>query len=563
MKMRNLKTLLVIILAVFVASCGSLKMPDPYHVNPNPLVNKGGKVSFSVKDTIPPKGFPKKEIVKLEPYLKYEGGSLNLKPMILKGEKAEGEGTVVNYKAGAPITYADVFDYKPEMQVSELWVKVTSLKGGNQTPIADVKIAVGIIVTSTRVGHGENVQLAAHMYEKETILNTKANLYFDYNMSNLNTSLKLNKDNKKEMDSLMSFIELGWKIKDINIEAWASPEGELSLNQELSDERGMTAKKYIAKQVAKISKSKDEKTINVSAKGADYDGFMKALNASNIEDKNKISNVIKSQVNKSEREQQIRNMTVIYKEVEDMLSVLRRSEITVNCFEPKRTDAQIASLSTTYPDSLSVPELLYAATLTDDINTQLAIYKSTIKIEDQCWRAYNNAAAIDIKLGNADEAAQYLEKANSIKASQAEVENNMGVLAAWNKDYDAAKAHYSAAQAAGIDVNYNMGVVKMIEGDYAGAESAFGTKKCDYNLALAQLENGKVAEATKTLDCAEKTGEVYYLLAIIGARTNNTNMVIDNLKNAVDAVPSYKKVAKEDREFLNFANNSDFLSIVK
>jgi len=561
--MRNFKTLLVILLAVFVASCGSLKMPDPYHVTPNPLVNKGGKVTFTVNDTIPPKGFPKKAVVKLEPYLKYEGGSLSLKPMMLKGESAEGDGTVINAKMGAPITYTDVFDYKPEMQVSELWVKVTSFKGTEGTVIADVKIADGIVITSSRVGHGENVQLAAHMYEKETIITTAAKLYFEYNKSNYSSSLKLNKDSKKDLDSLKEFIGKGWKIKDININAWASPEGELTLNQELSDERGATAKKYIKNQVKRITKSKEEVTINVVAKGADYDGFMNTLNSSDIKDKNKISNVIKSQANKSEREQQIRNMTVIYKEVEDMLSVLRRSEISVNCYEPKRTDEEIARMSTSAPDSLSVKELLYAATMTQDLNVQLSIYKATIKNNDQCWRAYNNAAAVDIKLGNTDEAAQYLEKANTLKAGQGEVENNMGVLAAWNKDYEAAKTHYDAASSKGVDVTYNMGVVKMVNGDYQGAEKAFATKTCDYNLALAQLENGKTADATKTLDCAQKSGEAYYLLAVIGARTNNTTMVIDNLRNAIDAVPAYKAEAAKDKEFANFTSNTDFQSLIK
>jgi len=561
--MRNFKTLLVILLAVFVASCGSLKMPDPYHVTPNPLVNKGGKVTFTVNDTIPPKGFPKKAVVKLEPYLKYDGGSLSLKPMMLKGESAEGDGTVINAKMGGPITYTDVFDYKPEMQVSELWVKVSSIAKGEATVIADVKIAEGIVITSTRVGHGENVQLAAHMYEKETIITTAAKLYFEYNKSNYSTALKLNKDSKKDLDSLNDFIGQGWKIKNININAWASPEGELTLNQELSDERGATAKKYITKQVKRITKTKEDITVNVSAKGADYNGFMSALNSSNIEDKNKISNVIKSQANKSEREQQIRNMTVIYKEVEDMLSVLRRSSISVSCYEPKKTDEEIATYATSNPDTLSVKELLYAATLTTDLNTQLSIYKSAIKLHDQCWRAYNNAAAVDIKLGNTEEAAQYLEKANTLKAGQGEVENNMGVLAAWNKDYDAANTHYGAASSKGVDVTYNMGVIKMVNGDYQGAEKAFSTKKCDYNLALAQLENGKTADATKTLDCSQKSGEAYYLLAIIGARTNNTTMVIDNIKNAIDAVPAYKAEAAKDMEFKNFTSNSDFQSLVK
>ncbi len=560
--MQNFKTLLIVVLALVVASCGSLKLPDPYHVNPNPLVNKGGKVSFTVKDTIPAKAFPKKEIVKLEPYLKYEGGQLNLKPMTLKGEKAIGDGTVVNFKTGGSFTYSETFDYKPEMQVSELWVKATSLKGGKETVLADVKISEGTIVTGSRVGHGENVQMLPHAYQKEVIANKTGKIYFEYNKSNYNSALKLNKDSQALMDSLKKFMSNGWTVKDITINAWASPEGELTLNQELSDERGATAKKFFEGEVKKM-KLQNLPAPTVTAKGADYDGFMSALNASTIEDKGKIENVIKSQANKADREQQIRNMTVIYKEVEDMLSVLRRADFSINSIEPKRTDAEIADLSVKDPQTLSLQELLYSATLTEDLNTQLSIYKAAIQKNDQCVVAYNNAGAIDIKLGNLEEASKLLEKAASIKANNPQVQNNLGVIAAYNKDYPKAKTYYNNAKSGGVDVSYNMGVIQMIEGDYAAAEQSFASKKCDYNLGLAQLQNGKTAEATKTLDCAPKTGEVYYLLAIVGARTNNTSMVIDNLRLAIQAVPGYKSEAKMDKEFRNFQNNTDFQNLIK
>jgi tetratricopeptide (TPR) repeat protein len=560
--MQNFKTLLIVVLALVVASCGSLKLPDPYHVNPNPLVNKGGKVSFTVKDTIPAKAFPKKEIVKLEPYLKYEGGQLNLKPMTLKGEKAIGDGTVVNFKTGGSFTYSETFDYKPEMQVSELWVKATSLKGGKETVLADVKISEGTIVTGSRVGHGENVQMLPHAYQKEVIANKTGKIYFEYNKSNYNSALKLNKDSQALMDSLKKFMSNGWTVKDITINAWASPEGELTLNQELSDERGATAKKFFEGEVKKM-KLQNLPAPTVTAKGADYDGFMAALNASTIEDKGKIENVIKSQANKADREQQIRNMTIIYKEVEDMLSVLRRADFSINSYEPRRTDAEIAELSVKDPQTLSLQELLYAATLTEDLNTQLSIYKAAIQKNDQCVVAYNNAGAIDIKLGNLEEASKLLEKAASIKANNPQVQNNLGVIAAYNKDYPKAKTYYNNAKSGGVDVSYNMGVIQMIEGDYAAAEQSFASKKCDYNLGLAQLQNGKTAEATKTLDCAPKTGEVYYLLAIVGARTNNTSMVIDNLRLAIQAVPGYKSEAKMDKEFRNFQNNADFQNLIK
>lgn len=558
--MRNLKSILVVMLALFVVGCGSLKLPNPFHVNPSPLVNNGGKVSFTIQDTMQAKSFPKKMVAKLQPYMKYGTETLNLKPMMLKGEKAEGEGTVIGWKTTTPLTYNATFDYKPEMEVSELWVKVYTIAKGEETEVADVKIADGIIITSSRVGQSEIVAFAPDGYEKETIISKSENIYFGYQKSNLNTGLKLNKDNKENLNALEDFFAQGWKVKSIAVDAWASPEGEQTLNQKLSDERAATAKKYVEKK-AKANKIEDEITYNVAAKGADYDGFMTALNASSVEDKNKIANVIKSQATKSQREQQIRNMTVIYKEVEEMLSVLRRSEITISLYEPKLTDAQIAEFALTNPDTLKMNELLYAATMTEDLNTKLNIYKSAIQKNEKCWRAYNNAAAVDMKLGNTDEAAKFLDKANSLKANQGEVENNLGVLAAWNKDYEAAEKHYN--NASGVNTSYNMGIVKMIKGDYSGAESALADPKCTYNLALAQLSNNKTDEAIKTLDCAEKTGEVYYLYAIIGARTNNTNMLYDNLKKAIKEVPSYKEEAKKDLEFYNFRSTAEFQGIVK
>jgi tetratricopeptide (TPR) repeat protein len=571
--MRNLKTLLAIMLAVVVASCVSTKLPDSYQVDPNPLVNKGGKVAVKVTGTIPAKSFHKKAIVEFTPYVKYNGGTQELKKLVLKGEKAEGEGTVVSTAEGATLTYTDNFDYKPEMLVSELWVKIKIKKGSKEQNLDDVKLADGIIITSTRVGNGEDVQLAAHGYEKVTYATQSANIYFAYNKSNLSWSLKLNKEHSDDYDAMKDFVAKGWKIKDIAIDAWASPEGELTLNQELSDDRGATAKKQVISDVKKMIRARDSKlTIedaeedvqyNVVAKGADFDGFMKALDGSGIKEKDKIANVIKSQNTKSQREQQIRNMTVIYQEVEDMLAVLRRAEITVTCFEPKFTDEEIAKFALSNPDTLDVNELLYAATLTQDANTQMKIYQTVVTKYPKCWRAHNNLAAVYIQMGNIERASSLLAKAAELKPGNGLVANNMGVIAAYKKDYQAAEKYYSEAQEQGVNVAYNMGVIKMIKGDFAGAEQAFSSKNCDYNLALAQLENGNAAAATKTLDCADKTGEVYYLYAVIGARTNNTTMLIENLSKAINAVPAYKEVAKKDLEFIKFKDKAEFQNLVK
>jgi len=176
--MRNFKTLLAIVMAVVISSCVSTKLPDSYQVDPNPLVNNGGTVNVKVSGTIPAKSFHKKAIVEFQPFLKYNGGSLNLKPLTLKGEAALGEGTVIATKTGGSITYTDNFQYIPEMQVSELWVKIKIKKGSKEITLDDVKLANGIIITSTRVGRGENVQIAADEYQKETYASKSANIYF-------------------------------------------------------------------------------------------------------------------------------------------------------------------------------------------------------------------------------------------------------------------------------------------------------------------------------------------------------------------------------------------------
>ena len=574
MKNASLKILLATIITVaFTSGCITTKLPDNFEVTPKVLETHGGKISVSVKGTFPEKTFHKKAIAEITPILKYGGTFIALKPITLKGEKAEGDGTIINSKTGGEISYSDVIDYKPEMNVSELVIKAKVKKGKKTIELDEVKIADGVIYTSTRVGKGEKTKIGAHGYEKVTLFSKGGDIYFAYNKSVLNLNLELNKTNSAKIDELVEFLKKGWDIKNITINAWASPEGEESLNQELSDERAKVAEQYVInlfkklikdkESVLKMEKPKEEIKFQLAAKGEDFKGFMKALNSSNIKDKNTISNVIKSQATKLEREKQIKNMTVIYAEIEGMLSVLRRSEINVTCFEPKKSDDKIAMLSTTSPDSLDIKELLYAATLTKDLNTQLKIYNSATKVYPQEWKAYNNAAATNLLLGNVDEAAKQLDKANSLKPNNGVIANNLGVIAAWKKNYEAAKTYYETAQGQGVNVNYNLGVLMILDGNYEGAITSLGGKGCDYNLALATLMKNNPSDAGKILDCTPKTAEVFYLMAIIGARTGNTAMMTENLKKACAEVPAYKVQAKDDREFLKYFDNSDFKDAIK
>jgi Flp pilus assembly protein TadD len=510
----------------------------------------GDSIPVEVKGTVPEK-FNKYAVVDFTPVLIYGDTSKQLETMYLQGEEVPAEyqksGAVVIPVEGGSFTYKTYVKYEPGMDICELHVEpLASTKGKKPYSLGDRKIADGLIMTSRRLDKTEKVLVAQHGYVRDIVVSESGSIYYVVNRDNVNLNYKLNKDeNSKEvLNNMNDFVERGWEIKSVDINAWASPEGEESYNQGLSQRRSESSQKYFQAKYNKYIKAKakemgvdaseleQEINYNLVANGEDWDGFMKAVQSSNIEDKNIIANVINSQPDLAKREQEIRNMTVIYKEIEDeILPPLRRAEFKVNCVEPSLTDGEIAQYATSTPDSLSVSELLYAATLTSDANAQLSIYKTAIAKYPNDWRAYNNAGFASYELGDYAGAAGYFERAKQMAANQGVVLNNMGAIASRNGDFEEARKDYYAAQKAGVDINYNMGIVKVGEGNYNGAVNSFGGTKCDYNLALAQLLSENYNAAKSTLESAEKTAQNHYLIAVLGARTSDDNMVFVNLKS--------------------------------
>ncbi len=561
-----------------------------FEATPKVLKEKGGLVEVTVKGTIPEKYFGKKAAMYFEPVLVYEGGEYPLKPITLIGEDVVGDGIVINSKTGGTFTYSDNFPFIPEMAYSELvvepivyQVKETIHPNKNEIKekvkfevLGERKLADGVIYTSKRIMDSEIILISPHGYEKETIITEVAKIFFPVNRYNLNWALPMNKlqASKDKLKIMFDFVALGWDIKDIDIKGWASPEGEETFNDGLSENRANAAYKYMLKKLKRIARAKnslvnfkdpkEEITFNITSYGPDWNGFLKAVKASDIADKNVILNVINSAGDALKKEQEIRNMILIYPEIEEyLLPPLRRAVISVNCYEPKRTDEEIAQLATTYPDSLNIEEILYAATLTDEYGNKLTIYETIIITYPNNWIAYNNAAAINLTLGNLDEAAVLLDKANNLSPNNAEILNNFGVLACYIGDYSDAEALFKKAQSYGADESYNLGIIEIVNGNYEKALKLFGVTKCDYNVALAQMLTENFTNAEKNLNCAEKDAEKYYLLAVIGAHTDNSSMIFDNLIKAVELDASYKIQAKYDREFLNYENDPNFKAIVE
>jgi len=578
MKIRRKITRLFILLPVlYLAGCVSTKLPENYQVEPEVLEMKGGQVDFKVTGTIPAKSFHKKARAEFSPFLKYQGETKPLTKFMLKGEKADGEGTVINSKTGGSFTYTESFDYIDDYRVSELMVNAKVIKGNKTKDYENIKLADGIIVTAHNIINDEKRIEAPSGYERETIITEKATIYFRQNMANLDWNIKHNKaeEAKNNIQKVDDFLMLGWKIKDITIDGWASPEGEFDFNENLSVSRAATAKKYMENKVktiiekrAKELKVKPE-TLKQDVKfietghGEDWNGFMTALQESDMKDKNTIINVVNAQPDLAKREQEIRNMTVIYKEIEeDFLPPLRRAIIAINSYEPKRTDEEIAQLAVTYPDSLTYKELLHAATLTSDHQARYNIYRSGFTHSDRDWKVYNNAALELITLGNLDEAGNLLVQAENLSAQNGMIENNKGVIASKKGDYATAETHFLNAQKYGEDVSYNLGIVAIQKGDYQKAVALLKTAECNHNTALSQMLANELDAALKNMKCAPENPKTYYNLAVYGARTNNAQMIYDNLGKAVEKDSSLKQKAKDDREFLKYFEEEAFKAIV-
>jgi tetratricopeptide (TPR) repeat protein len=545
---------------------------------PNPLEERGDSVEVTIKGTFPPKYFIENGVMCFTPVLKYEGGETAFPPMKFKGEDVDGDGTLISYKNGGSFVYNGKVPYEDGMEVSELFVAPVvyndngetyencddALANGPKAVQAEPrKLADGVIHLSKFVRHDEAEILAPHGYELETIITQQADIYFQVNLANLNKRLPLNKseDNKARLGNSTSDIEKGWAVKNITIDGWASPEGEETFNEGLSMRRAETAQKFMKK---KIGDAADDMTFVLNGNGPDWNGFMSAVENSEIADKNAIINVVNS-ADASKKEEEIRNMILIYPELErDILPPLRRADIKVNTFEPKKPKAQIAEFATSDPSQLSINEMLYAATLTDDLSTKKQVYANAMEQYPKCWRAVNNAASVEIEMGNIDAAKELLMKAVEMNENSSEVRNNMGIVKLYEGDYAHAEKCFTKAQDLGADVTYNMGVVKLYQGDYAKAEGLLANAGCDFNHGLAQLLNANYSGAQKTFACVDpQDAETIYIQAVAASMNNDKENTLKYLGEAIKADASYKTSAANDMVFLKYRDDASFQALVK
>lgn len=562
------KLYLPLLMAMIVAlsSC-SKKMgelsSDYFTTTPQVLEAVGGKVPVTINGKFPEKYFNKKAVVEVTPVLKWDGGQVKGQPAVFQGEKVEGNDQTISYKMGGNYTMKTSFDYVPEMAKSELYLEFNAKIGDKTVAIPAVKIADGVISTSELINNtlnNANTALGEDAFQRIIKDAHQANIMFLIQQANLRAS-ELKSASMKNFHNQVAEVNAAEnkKISNIEISAYASPDGATDLNTGLAEKREANTNKYLSKE---LKKAKVNAVVDAKYTAEDWEGFQELVSKSNIQDKELILRVLSMYQDPEQREREIKNISSVYKNLaDDILPQLRRSRLTLNYEIIGKSDEEIAKLADTDASKLNIEEILYAATLTNDNAKKAAIYTKATQQFPNDYRAYNNLGALAFQAGDVTKAESFLSKAASLKAAP-EVSMNQGLLALAKGDKTAAETYLGKAAGA-KQINETLGNLYVAQGQYDRAVNAFGDSKTN-SAALAQILAKDYNKAKSTLaNVAKPDAYTDYLMAILGARTNNVSMLTSSLKSAIQKDSSLAKKAAKDLEFAKYVTNADFLSIIK
>lgn len=524
-----------------------------FTTNPNPLEAIGGKIPAVVTGNIPAKFFNKDAVVSVTPFLAYEGTGVPAATVRFQGDKVRGNNPQISYDRGGMMTIPVNFIYMPSMRKSELYLDFTVDQGGKQYVLPRVKVADGVIATST-LASASTINPALTPDKFQRVINEKysADIRFLINQANLRQS-ELQSDAVKDLNKTIAATtdDPFREIQEINIQSYASPEGALDFNTRLAENREKNTKNYVEGQLAK-DKVKEFGELTAQFTPEDWEGFQKLVSQSNIQDKELILSVLSMYKDPEEREREIRNLSSVFDQLADqILPQLRYSRITASIDVIGKSDNEINRAIDNNPKDLTVDELLYGATLTEDPARKTMIYEKAIELFPNDHRGYNNLGLMQYKAGKYDQAKANFNKASQLAPNAPEVNMNKGLVSLLEHDY--ANANNEFGKAGGIDqLAEPLGLYYLEQGDVNAAVRAFGDVKSN-NAAVAQIMAKDYSKAQRTLDAvANPDATTYYLKAIVAARTNDAAHVVSNLTRAKQLDPAVGNQAINDLEFARY-----------
>ncbi len=553
-----------LVMALSFMSCKNMGplATEYFKVDPPVLEAKAGKVEATISGTFPEKYFKKKSIVVVTPVLKYNGTEERLATATFQGEKVQGNNKKIQYKAGGTYTHRVSFDFKPGMEKSELYLQFEVKEGNKSTALPEVKVADGINCTYMLA---KAVQLepafATDQLQRTIASQQEAQINFLVNQASIRPT-ELKSEDILALTAKMQEVAAneGSNVTGIEILGYASPEGSIDINTSLAEKREKVAVEYINKQMKAL-----QTQVNVDSRNTpeDWEGFQQLVQSSSIEDKELILSVLAQFTDPEQREVEIRKIAAAYKVLaDDILPQLRRSKMKISFEISGKTDEQLIEAAKNTPDSLTVEELLFSATLVPDLETKAVIYEKAVDLFGGDWRTVNNLGAVKLLQGNVDEAEKLFSKAIDLNSSVKETNYNWGIVKMMKDELKIAESFLGKAAGIGAKLDAALGVIYLHKGDYGAANKALGEDKSN-NAVIAKLVVKDLVAAQKVLNDIKAPNEMTsYLTAIIAARSGDKEGVLSNLAKAVKD-PALKSRAAVDIEFAKFAADPAFAAIAK
>ncbi len=539
---------------MILSSCSKLGAlsSDNFKVDPNPLETTAGQVPATINGMFPEKYMKKKATVTVIPELRYGNGqAVQGTGATFQGEKVQGNNQTISYKVGGNYSMKTNFKYVPEMQKSELYLTFDAYIGSKKVDVPAVKVADGIVATSELSGRtvkSAQASVAQDAYQRIIEHKQEANIKFLIQQATLRKS-ELKNNSVKEFVEMLKKINAdkeGLNLKNVEVSAYASPDGGLKLNDKLAAQRQDNTEKFVNKT---LKDTQVKAPVDAKYTAQDWEGFQELVKVSDIQDKDVILRVLSMYKDPEEREQQIKNMSAVFRELADgILPELRRARLTLNYEVIGRSDAQIVEQFGNDASQLSNEELIYGATLVNDAQKE-AFYKKAAELYNDA-RAYNNLATLAFAKGDLSAAKNYAQKAQSVDGSNAESNANLGLIALAEGNVRDAE-NYIAKAANAFGLSEIIGNLNLMKGNYAQAEQDFANINSN-SAALAQILNKNYNAATSTLNNI-KNGDATteYLKAILNARLGNNSAAATALKAAISKDSSYAKYAENDLELVN------------
>lgn len=544
--------------AIVSVSCSSKLgnlTADNFKVTPTPLELQGTQVPVTVYGTFPEKFMKKKAVVTVSPELRYANGKvLRGQSSTFQGEKVLGNGQTVNYKLGGQFTMRDAFNYTDEMHKSDLYLNFNAKVGKKTVQVPAVKVGYGIVATAglykKALEQGGGI-IAPDSFQHIVKMKQEAGIKFLINQAQLRKS-ELKNNSVKEFIKLLKNISADaekYNFSDVEVLAYASPDGGEKFNTELANKRQRESQKYVEEQ---LKKSKLTNNVTGEYTAQDWEGFQELVSASNIQDKELILNVLSMYKDPQEREEQIRNLSLGFQELaQEILPQLRRARMIINYEIVGRSDEKIAALYASTPDSLSADEILYHATHCKSIDQKEEAYKKCAQLYPNDYRAYNNVAAMEFAKGNLDATRSWVKRALAVNPNAGEAQSNLALAALKQGKLQEAEG-YMAKAGNSNDLNRVQGAVNFVKGNYKKA--AVDYKDVNNNMAaLAQIMAKDYSAARATFNQIGENGDALtnYLHAVLSARVGNKFAAKSNLNDAIEKDPSLKQYAEDDLEFAN------------